>query len=195
MPFTVAARTDRPDPGTGRGAGPPRCEGVLMELSDEGSPFDTDMIDAPVADVAGVFPGRRSAGDLAAFFVRAGWSSRSSSWEGYEVESPLARLEIEPGHDGVLLHGEADAGRLDALTAVLSARGLPFSVEFYGEDGVLLREVRMGLVGSRGPAGAAGAAGGSVGPAGPAGSRQRGLPVRPRQGMRQRLTDLFTHKG
>ncbi len=153
-----------------------------MDLSDEGSPFDTDVIGAPVADVAGVFPGHRSAGDLAAFFVRAGWSSRSSSWEGHEVESPLGRLEIEPVHDGVLLHGEADAGRLDALTAVLSARGLPFSVEFYGEDCALLREVHVGLVGSRGP----------VGPAGP---RRQGLPVRPRQGLRQRLTDLFTRKG
>ncbi|MFG2235726.1 hypothetical protein ACGFNX_37955 [Streptomyces sp. NPDC048723] len=153
-----------------------------MDLSDEGSPFGTDVTGRPVADVAGLFPGRRSAADLAAFFVRAGWSSRSSSWEGYEVESPLARLEIEPVDDGVLLHGEADAGRLDALTAVLSARGLPFSVEFYGEDGALLSEVRVGPVGS-----VVGSAVGSVGRQEP--------PVRPRQGLRQRLTDLFTRKG
>ncbi|MFG2481163.1 MULTISPECIES: hypothetical protein [Streptomyces] len=150
-----------------------------MDLSDEGSPFDADVIGMPVADVAGLFPGRRSASDLAAFFVRAGWSSRSSSWEGYEVESPLARLEIEPVDAGVLLHGEADAGRLDALVAVLSARRLPFSVEFYEEEGALLREVRVG------PADLAG----------PAGPRQQDLPVRPRQGLRQRLTDLFTRKG
>ncbi|MFB6582990.1 hypothetical protein ACFCYC_37235 [Streptomyces sp. NPDC056402] len=180
-----------------------------MDLSDEGSPFDTDVIGAPVAgvvdvvdvvDVAGVFPGHRSAGDVAAFFVRAGWSSRSSSWEGYEVESPLARLEIEPGHDGVLLHGEADAGRLDALTAVLSARDLPFSVEFYGDDGALLREAHMGLVGlvgSMGPVDPVGPAGlpGPAGLVGPPGPRRQGLPIRPRQGMRQRLTDLFTRKG
>ncbi|MCX4958952.1 hypothetical protein [Streptomyces virginiae] len=75
-----------------------------------------------------------------------------------------------------------DAGRLDALTAVLSARGLPFSVEFYGEDGALLREVREVWVG---PAGLAG----------PTGPGQQDLPVRPRQGLRQRLTDLFTRKG
>ncbi|MFI8392528.1 hypothetical protein [Streptomyces sp. NPDC085540] len=189
-----------------------------MDLSDEGSPFDTDVIGAPVegvegvagvADVAGVFPGHRSAGDLAAFSVRAGWSSRSSSWEGYEVESPLARLEIEPGHDGVLLHGEADAGRLDALTAVLSARSLPFSVEFYGEDGALLRGEHVGLVRSMGPVGPVDPAGliGPAGTGGPAGlvgpaslveapgPRRQGLPIRPRQGMRQRLTDLFTRKG
>ncbi|WKD33318.1 hypothetical protein [Streptomyces xanthophaeus] len=156
-----------------------------MDLSDGGSPFDADVIGMPVADVAGLFPGRRSAADLAAFFVRAGWSSRSSSWEGYEVESPLARLEIEPVDAGVLLRGEADAGRLDALTAVLSARGLPFSVEFYGEDGALLREVREVCEVRVGPADLAG----------PAGPRQPDLPVRPRQGLRQRLTDLFTRKG
>ncbi|MFD7781833.1 hypothetical protein ACFV4Q_01770 [Streptomyces nojiriensis] len=179
MPFTVAARTDKPDRGTGRGARPARCEGVPMDLSDEESPFDADVTGMPVADVAGLFPGRGSAADLAAFFVRAGWSSRSSSWEGYEVQSPLARLEIEPVDAGVLFHGEADAGRLDALTAVLSARGLPFSVEFHGEDGALLREVRVG------PAGLAG----------PTGPRQQDPPVRPRQGPRQRPTDLFTRKG
>ncbi|MEY2229616.1 hypothetical protein [Streptomyces sp. BF23-19] len=156
MPFTVAARTDKPDRGTGGGARPMWCEGAPMDLSDEGSPFDADVIGMPVADVAGLFPGRRSAADLAAFFVRAGWSSRSSSWEGYEVESPPARLEIEPVDAGVLLHGEADAGRLDALIAVLSARGLPFSVEFYGEDGALLREVREVRVGPAGLAGPTG---------------------------------------
>ncbi|MFB7253287.1 hypothetical protein [Streptomyces nojiriensis] len=159
-----------------------------MDLSDEGSPFDTDMSGAPVADVAGLYPGHRSAADLAAFFVRAGWSSRSSSWEGYEVESPLARLEIEPVDDGVLIHGEADAGRLDALTAVLSARGLPFSAEFLGEDGALLREVRVGPASPASPASPAG-------PAGPADPRRQGPPVRPRQGLRQCLTDLFTRKG
>ncbi|WP_234313972.1 hypothetical protein [Streptomyces sp. NRRL S-575] len=142
-----------------------------MDLSDEGAPFDADATGLPVVDVAGRFPGRRSAADLAAFLVRAGWSSRSSSWEGYDVQSPLARLEIEPVGDGVLLHGQADAGRLDALVAVLSARGLPFAVEFHGEDGAVLREVR-------------------VGPADPVSP-----PVRPRQGPRQRLTDLFTRKG
>ncbi|MFD3465838.1 hypothetical protein ACFWWM_05620 [Streptomyces sp. NPDC058682] len=187
-----------------------------MDLSDEGSPFDTDVIGAPVAgvagagvadvagvavadvaDVAGIFPGHRSAGGLAAFFVRAGWSSRSSSWEGYEVESPLARLEIEPVRDGVLLHGEADAGRLAALTAVLSARGLPFSVEFYGKDGALLREAHMGLVGLVGSMGPVGPVGplGPAGLVGPPGPRRQDLPIRPRQGMRQRLTDLFTRKG
>ncbi|MEV7559449.1 hypothetical protein [Streptomyces sp. NPDC089795] len=171
MPFTVAARTDKPDRGAGCGARPACCEGGPVDLSDEGSPFDPDTTGATVADVAGRFPGRGSAVDLAAFLVRAGWSSRSSSWEGYEVESPLARLEIEPADDGVLLHGQADAGRLDALIAVLSARGLPFSVEFYGEDGALLREVRTGPAGLTSP------------------------PVRPRQGLRQRLTDLFTRKG
>lgn len=100
MRFTVAARTDRPDRGPDRGRWPPRCEGVLRGPSDGGSPFDTDVIGAAVADVsavadvvdvagvvdgAGLFPGHRPAGDLAAFFARAGWSSRSSSREGYEV--------------------------------------------------------------------------------------------------------------
>ncbi|MFD7917177.1 hypothetical protein ACFV30_41995 [Streptomyces sp. NPDC059752] len=139
---------------------------------------------ADVADVAGLFPGHRSGGGLAAFFVRAGRSSRSSSREG-------------------VLQGEADAGRFDALAAVLSARGLPFSVEFYGEDGALLREVHVGLVGFMDPVGPAGRVGpvGPVSPAGPAGlvgpagPRRQGLPVRPRQGMRQRLSDLFTRKG
>ncbi|MFJ6047778.1 hypothetical protein [Streptomyces sp. NPDC092307] len=177
MPFTVAARTDKPDRGAAGGARPPCCEGVPMDLSHEGEPFEADATGLPVVDVAGCFPGRRSAADLAAFLVRAGWSSRSSSWEGYEVQSPSARLEIEPIDDGVLLHGQADAGRLDALVAVLSARGLPFSAEFYGEDGALVREVRVGPAELAAPAD----------PVSP--------PVRPRQGPRQRLTDLFTRKG
>ncbi len=114
-----------------------------MDLSDEGSPFATSV---PAADVAGVFPGSRSAADLAAHFVRAGWSSRSSSWEGYEVETSWARLEIDALDDGVLVHGgtHLDPDRFDALVAVLSARRLPFSVEFYGEDGGLLRETAGG---------------------------------------------------
>ncbi|MER7827816.1 hypothetical protein ABTX85_35255 [Streptomyces sp. NPDC096097] len=163
-----------------------------MDLSHEGEPFEADATGLPVVDVAGCFPGRRSAADLAAFLVRAGWSSRSSSWEGYEVQSPSARLEIEPSDDGVLLHGQADAGRLDALVAVLSARGLPFSVEFYGEDGALVREVRVGpaeLAARAAPADLAVPAE-LAAPADPVSP-----PVRPRQGLRQRLTDLFTRKG
>lgn len=186
MPLTVAARTDR----TGG-------EAVRRDLSDEGSRVD---ISVPAAHAAGFLPGSRSAGDLAAHFVRAGWSSRSSSWEAYEVETPWARLEIEPLDDGLLVHGgtHLDPDRFDALVTVLSARRGPFSVEFSGEDGGLLREVADGAAP---PQGAVAPSEAAVTPprAEPEPPPRADAPVRaagrPRQGLRQRVTDLFTHKG
>jgi hypothetical protein len=47
-------------------------------------------------NVCGVVQGGRGAAPVAAAFVRAGWSSRSSSWHGYEVETSWGQIELDP---------------------------------------------------------------------------------------------------
>ncbi|MFJ9806837.1 hypothetical protein ACIRTB_01165 [Streptomyces sp. NPDC101158] len=80
---------------------------------------------------------------MAARFVGAGWSSRSSSWYGYEVETSWCQMEIEPvdGPD-VLLNGVVDPTRLDELGRLLSYFGLRYELELSDENNTPVREIR-----------------------------------------------------
>ncbi|KKZ72161.1 hypothetical protein [Streptomyces showdoensis] len=109
-----------------------------MDLSDEGAELDNRWAEA-ATNVCGVVRNHRDASTVAARFVRAGWSSSSSSWSGYEVETSWCRLEIEPvdGTD-LLLNGFVDPARLDDLSRLL---GAPHALELHAEDGTLLHEL------------------------------------------------------
>lgn len=61
----------------------PHTPGV--DISDEGLELDRQWLDLS-NNVCGVLHGCRDASVVAARFVGAGWSSRSSSWYGYELE-------------------------------------------------------------------------------------------------------------
>ena len=73
-------------------------------------------------NVCGVLHDYRDAPAVAARFVGAGWSARSSSWYGYEVETSWGQVEIDPidGPD-ILLNGVVDPERLDELGRLLSS--------------------------------------------------------------------------
>ncbi|WP_411076132.1 hypothetical protein [Streptomyces sp. cmx-4-7] len=89
---------------------------------------------APDDNVCGVLHGCRDASVVAARSVGAGWSSRSSSWHGYELETDWRRIEVEPaGERDVLLNGVVDPDRVDELGRLLDRLGLPCELEF--EDG------------------------------------------------------------
>ncbi|WP_069816710.1 hypothetical protein [Streptomyces sp. TP-A0874] len=79
---------------------------------------------------------------MAAYFVGAGWKSRSSSWDAYEVETNWCRVELDPvdGSD-TLLNGVIDPGKLDGLAMLLSQFRLSFGLELYDEKGGLRREI------------------------------------------------------
>ncbi|KPI29745.1 hypothetical protein OV320_4084 [Actinobacteria bacterium OV320] len=81
---------------------------------------------------------------MAQHFVRTGWSSRSSSWHGYEVETSWCQLEVEPieGPD-ILLNGVVDPQHFDELGGVLHRLGLSYSLELYKEDDTLVREMHV----------------------------------------------------
>lgn len=76
--------------------------------------------------------------------MRTGWSSRSSSWHGYEVETSWCQLEVEPidGPD-VLLNGVVDPQRFDELGGVPHRLGLSYSLELYQGDDTLVREMHV----------------------------------------------------
>lgn len=79
-----------------------------VDISDAGPRLDASWTDLHY-NVCGVLHGCSDASAVAACFVRAGWRSRSSSWDGYEVETNWCQVEIDPvdGSD-VLLSGVAD---------------------------------------------------------------------------------------
>ncbi|MCX4527339.1 MULTISPECIES: hypothetical protein [unclassified Streptomyces] len=112
-----------------------------MDMNDEGAPLDPRWSEAEIS-VCGQVMGLRSAAAVAGLFVRAGWSSRSSSREGYEVETAWASFEIDPIETGVLLNGVADPQRLDVVAGLLRLLGRPFGLEHYDEEGVLVREIK-----------------------------------------------------
>lgn len=94
-------------------------------------------------NVCGVVQGCRDAYTTASAFVRAGWSRRSSSWHGWEVETTWGQLELNPlGGREVLLNGVVDPGRFDDLAGLLSAFGLRFTLELNDESDALVREIR-----------------------------------------------------
>ncbi|MBD9731605.1 hypothetical protein IGX29_07150 [Streptomyces sp. H28] len=94
-------------------------------------------------NVKGILHGCRDASQVAEAFVRTGWTSRSSSWHGYEVATRWCELELDPvdGPD-VLLNGVVDPRRLDDLAGLLHRCGLMYSLELFDRHGTLVREVR-----------------------------------------------------
>ncbi|MEW2497285.1 hypothetical protein AB0942_27685 [Streptomyces nodosus] len=93
-------------------------------------------------NICGTLHACRDASALAERFVRVGWSSRSSSWHAYEVETSWCQMEIEPieGAD-VLLNGIVDPSRVDELAELLDRWGLKYSLELYDKDGFMVREI------------------------------------------------------
>ncbi|MFE0427573.1 hypothetical protein [Streptomyces sp. NPDC058953] len=116
----------------------------MEDISDEGPALDPACDEAGFY-VCGALVGRPDTAEVARWFVRAGWRSRSSSWHGYEVETAWCRVELDPGDHGgprTLLNGVIDPARFDTLVALLSRFGLDgFGLELYDADDVLLREI------------------------------------------------------
>jgi hypothetical protein len=113
-----------------------------MDMSEEGEALDPEWAEVG-NNVNGVLHGCRDASPVAERFVRVGWRSRSSSWNGYEVGTRWCEVELDPvdGPD-VLLNGVVDPRRLDDLAGLLHRFGLTYSLELYDGDGTLVREVR-----------------------------------------------------
>ncbi|MEU5985075.1 hypothetical protein [Streptomyces sp. NPDC047434] len=113
-----------------------------MNVSDGGQKLDRQWADLG-NNVCGVLHNYRDASAVAARFVGAGWSSRSSSWYGYEVETSWGEVEIDP-IDGpvILLNGVVDPTRLDELGRLLGSFGLPYELELSDENNVTVREIR-----------------------------------------------------
>ncbi|MER7171747.1 hypothetical protein [Streptomyces mesophilus] len=113
-----------------------------MDISDDGQRLDPRWIDVS-NNISGVVQNCRDSGAVAAAFVRAGWSSRSSSWSGYEVENGWAQIELDPveGRE-VLLNGVIDPQHLDDLAGVLRCLSREFVLELYDDAGALVREIR-----------------------------------------------------
>ncbi|WP_435972187.1 hypothetical protein [Streptomyces sp. Qhu_M48] len=66
-----------------------------MDISDEGQPLDPVWHEIN-NNVCGGLAGAPSASWVAERFIGAGWSSRSASWESYEVETGWCRIEVDP---------------------------------------------------------------------------------------------------
>ncbi|MEU8762860.1 hypothetical protein [Streptomyces sp. NPDC048659] len=114
-----------------------------MDISDEGQPLDPAWLDAD-NNVCGVLTGVSNVSSVAERFVAAGWNSRSSSWEGYEIETGWCRVEIDPTGGDTLLNGVVDPRRFEDLAVLLTRCGTRFVLELYGDDGELLREIKTG---------------------------------------------------
>ncbi|MET7620003.1 hypothetical protein [Streptomyces sp. NPDC005408] len=112
-----------------------------MDLSDDGQQLDPQWAEID-NNVCGILRGCREAASVAERFVRAGWMSRSSSWDAYELETSWCQVEIEPikGSD-TLLNGVLDPQRLDELAALLSRFGLQYGLELYDDSGTLIRAI------------------------------------------------------
>ncbi|MEU3508337.1 hypothetical protein ABZ733_10465 [Streptomyces longwoodensis] len=110
-----------------------------MDLSDEGEALSPEWA-AVGNNVCGTLHGCRNVAPVAERFVRAGWRSRSSSWEGYEAGTSWCEVELDP-MDGVyaLLDGVIDPSRLNDL---LYRFGKTYTLELYDEEGALVREIR-----------------------------------------------------
>ncbi|MFD8805313.1 hypothetical protein [Streptomyces sp. NPDC059597] len=92
-------------------------------------------------NLSGTLRGRATS-SVASRFVGAGWRSRSSSWEGYEVGTDWCEVELDPvGKRETLLNGVVDPDGLDALAALLTWFGVSFRLELCDERGGPVREV------------------------------------------------------
>jgi hypothetical protein len=114
-----------------------------VDVSDDDQKIDPEWVEVG-NNVCGVLRGCRDASAVAQHFVQVGWSSRSSSWHGYEVETSWCQLEVEPieGPD-ILLNGVVDPQHFDELGGVLHRLGLSYSLELYQGDDTLVRETHV----------------------------------------------------
>ncbi|MEU2261626.1 hypothetical protein ABZ557_15380 [Streptomyces sp. NPDC019645] len=98
-----------------------------MDISVGGPKLDPEWIEFG-NNVCGTLRGWRDASVAAEHFVRAGWSSRSSSWYGYELETSWCQVEIDPvdGSD-LLLNGVVDPERFHELAGLLDLGCVPGS--------------------------------------------------------------------
>ncbi|MFD9482918.1 hypothetical protein ACFWBX_02655 [Streptomyces sp. NPDC059991] len=113
-----------------------------VDLSDDG-PAPDDRWAESDNNLCGLLPDSRDASRVAERFVRAGWRSRSSSWEGYEIETSWCRLEADPV-DGAAasLNGVIAPDRLGDLAALLTRFGLRFILELYDDERDLVQEIK-----------------------------------------------------
>ncbi|WP_405536553.1 hypothetical protein OG787_26140 [Streptomyces sp. NBC_00075] len=114
-----------------------------MDTSDDGPDLAPALREAG-NNLCGVLRGHLDASAVAEHFVRAGWTSRSSSWDAYEVGTGWCRVDLEPA-DGpdILLNGVIAPDGLDALATLLSRLGLRFGLELYDDEGGLCREITV----------------------------------------------------
>ncbi|MEU8521816.1 hypothetical protein [Streptomyces sp. NBC_01216] len=89
-----------------------------MDISADGPDLAPEWQEAD-NNLCGVLRGRFGTSAVAECFVRAGWKSRSSSWDAYEVETSWCRVDLDPvdGSD-TLLNGVTDPDEFDALAAL-----------------------------------------------------------------------------
>ncbi|GAA0618074.1 hypothetical protein [Streptomyces crystallinus] len=112
-----------------------------MDLSGDGPALD-DRWAQSENNLSGELPDSPDTQRLAERFVRAGWRSRSSSWEGYELETSWCRIDANPiDATATLLNGVINPDRLDDLAALLTQSNLRFTLELYNDAGNLLREI------------------------------------------------------
>jgi hypothetical protein len=113
-----------------------------VDVSDGGQELDPRWSDVG-NNLCGVVDDCRDAYAAAGAFVSAGWSRRSSSWHGWEVEISWGQIELDPIEGRkVLLNGVIDPQRVDDLASLLSSFGLRFTLELYS-DTDLVREIRV----------------------------------------------------
>ncbi|WP_105974747.1 hypothetical protein [Streptomyces geranii] len=112
-----------------------------MDTSDDGPDLAPGLRETD-NNLCGVLRGRLDVSAVAGHFVRAGWTSRSSSWDAYEVGTSWCRVDLDPaaGPD-ILLNGVIAPDRLDTLATLLSRFGLSFGLELYDDEGGLRREI------------------------------------------------------
>jgi len=86
-----------------------------------------------------------SAEAIASMYRNAGWSTRKSGFDEYELRTEFAELILE-GRRPVLLHGVMvrPATNVEDVLAVLRLNGVEFSGELYGNDHALITEFRSG---------------------------------------------------
>ncbi|MFG3509974.1 hypothetical protein ACGF5F_31235 [Streptomyces sp. NPDC047821] len=112
-----------------------------MDISDDGPDLATTWQESD-NNLCGVVRGRLAASTVAELLVRASWKSRSSSWDGYEVETIWCQAEVDPVQGtGILLNGVIDPDKLDVLATLLARLGTSFSLELYDGNGALVREI------------------------------------------------------